>query len=204
MDDTQGQSALMSALVTEHFVLQTAASATVTEAAARTSLYVLALSSALVAIGVSSRSPELFVPFAAVVLAGAFLLGLFTVVRLVDTGLEYLQCLAGIARIRGYYRTLTPEAAQFFSAETGRWPEARSFPSLRFGSTVASLTTAASMIAFINGIVAGAGIALVAGHVRAAAHVGFRLLLGVATAVAFIAVFLAYQRWRFDNARPRG
>jgi hypothetical protein len=78
----------MSALVTEHFVLQTAASATVTEAAARTSLYVFALSSALVAIGVSSRSPDVFMPFAAVVLAGVFLLGLFTVVRLVDTAMD--------------------------------------------------------------------------------------------------------------------
>jgi hypothetical protein len=204
MDDSQGQSAFMSALVTEHFVLQTAASATVTESAARTSLYVLALSSALVAIGVSSRSPELFVPFAAVVLAGVFLLGLFTVVRLVDTGLEYLQCLAGIARIRAYYRTLTPEAAQFFSVETGRWPEARSFAPLRFGSAVASLTTAASMIAYINGIVAGAGIVLVAGHLRAGPHVGIPLLLGVATAVFFIAIVLVYQRWRFNNARPRG
>ncbi len=83
MEDTQRQSALMSALVTEHFVLQTAASAPVTEAAARTSLYVFALSSALVAMGFTSRSLELFVPFAAVVLAGVFLLGLFTIVRLV-------------------------------------------------------------------------------------------------------------------------
>ncbi len=56
----------------------------------------------------------------------------------------------------------------------------------------------------INGIVAGAGVALVADHLRAGPHVGFPLLLGVATAVVFIAGFFAYQRWRYDNARPRG
>jgi len=44
MDDTERQTAFMSALVTEQFVLQTAASATVNEAGARTSLYVLSLS----------------------------------------------------------------------------------------------------------------------------------------------------------------
>jgi hypothetical protein len=60
------------------------------------------------------------------------------------------------------------------------------------------------MIAFINGIVAGAGVALIAGHQRAGPHVGFPLLLGIATAVVFIAGFFAYQRWRYDNARPRG
>ena len=94
MDDSQGHSALMSALVTEHFVLQTAASATVTESAARTSLYVLALSSALVAIGVSSRSPELFVPFAAVVLAG-------TAVFFIAIFLAYQWCQFDNARPRG-------------------------------------------------------------------------------------------------------
>jgi len=54
VDDTpspERQAAFMSALVTEHFVLQTAASATVTEAASRTSLYVFSLSSSLVAMG---------------------------------------------------------------------------------------------------------------------------------------------------------
>ena len=51
------QTAFMSALVTEHFVLQTAASATVTEAASRTSLYVFSLSSSLVAMGFVSQFP---------------------------------------------------------------------------------------------------------------------------------------------------
>jgi hypothetical protein len=70
-------------------------------------------------------------------------LGLFTIVRLVDTGIENQEFLKGIARIRGYYRTLTPEAAEYFSAESGRWPEARSVPPLWSGALVALLTTAA-------------------------------------------------------------
>jgi hypothetical protein len=81
----------MSALVTEHFVLQSAASNTVSEAGARASLYMIALSSSLVALGFASQSPRALVPFAAAVLPAVFLLGLFTVVRLVDTGVENLQ-----------------------------------------------------------------------------------------------------------------
>jgi hypothetical protein len=49
---------VMSALVTEHFVLQSAASTTISEASARASLYVFSLSSALVAIAVDRDSPR--------------------------------------------------------------------------------------------------------------------------------------------------
>ncbi len=201
MDDKERQSAFMSALVTEHFVLQTAASATVTEAASRSSLYVFSLSSSLVAMGFASRSREAFLPFAVTVLSGVFFLGLFTIMRLVDTMLEYQRCLAGIARIRGYYRTLTPEAAVYFSAETGRWPEAQSTPPLWFGPVIGFLTTAASIVSLLNSIVAGAGVALVVGYARAGEQTGLALLPGVATAVVLMVGFLAYQRWRYSISK---
>jgi hypothetical protein len=195
-DDKERQAAFMTALTTEHFVLQTAASATVSEAAARSSLYVLSLSSSLVAMGFASRSPEVFLAFAAAILPAMFLLGLFTIVRLIDTGIENQQFLTGIARIRGYYRTLTPEAAMYFSAENGRWPEAPA-PPQRFGSVVAFITTAASMIAFINSIVAGAGVTLLVSHVRN--QTVLALGLGVATTLMLMIAFLAFQRWRYSQ-----
>jgi hypothetical protein len=119
---SERQAAFMSALVTEHSVLQTAASATVSEAASRTSLYVFSLSSSLVAMGFVSQFPETFRLFAAAILPALFVLGLFTILRLVDTGIEYQHLLRGIARIRAYYRTLTPEAAAYFplTADAGR------------------------------------------------------------------------------------
>jgi hypothetical protein len=147
--------------------------------------------------GFASRSREVFLPFAVTVLSGVFLLGIFTIIRLVDTMLEYQRCLAGIARIRGYYRTLTPEAAVYFSAETGRWPEAQSTPPLWFGPIVRFLTTAASIISLLNSIVAGAGVALVVGYARAGEQTSFTLLPGVATAVVLMVGFLAYQKWRY-------
>ena len=124
-----------------------------------------------------------------------FVLGLFTTVRLVDAGIENQHCLRGIARIRGYYRTLTPDAAIYFSAESGRWPEAPNSPSVWSGSLVAFLTTAASMIAFINGIVAGAGVTLLAANLLGGNQLGLAIGLGVGVSVALMAAFLAYQ-WR--------
>jgi len=192
------QATLMSALVTEHSVLQAAASATVSEAASRTSLYVFSLSSSLVAMGFVSQSPETFRLFAAAILPALFVLGLFTIVRLVDTGIENQHLLRGIARIRAYYRTLTPEAAAYFSADGGRWPEAHAVP--LFSSGVAFLTTAASMIAFINSIVAGTGVTLLANNLFGGAQIRLAVGVGVAATVALMVLFLAYQRWRYRSA----
>src|SRR5438105_11879380 len=174
---SERQTAFMSALVTEHFVLQTAASATVTEAASRTSLYVFSLSSSLVAMGFVSQFPETFRLFAAAILPSLFVLGLFTTVRLVDTGIENQQFLRGIARIRGYYRKLTPEAAVYFSADSGRWPETHAVPPLWSGALVAFLTTAASMIAFINSIVTATGVTLLANSLFGGNQIGLAVSL---------------------------
>jgi hypothetical protein len=204
MGTEEQRSALMTALSTEHFVLQTAASSTISESAARSSLYVFSLSSSLVAMGFTAQSREIFVPFAATVLPALFLLGVFTVIRLVDTALENMQYLSGIARIRSYYRTLGSEAAAQFAAETGRWPEAKA-PSLRLGPFLAILGTTATMIAFINNVVAGVGIALLAGALFGDEHHWLALSSGIASAVLLSLAFLAYQRWRFrvfDNASP--
>ena len=159
MDEQSERTALLSALTTEHFVLQTANNSTYSEASARSTLYVMALSSSLVAMGFVAGSTDLLVPFAAISLPAVFLLGIFTVVRLVESALESMQCLTGIARIRGYYRTLGPEAARHFAPKYGRWPEVEP-PALRFGPALAFFGTTASMIAVINNVVAGVGMAL--------------------------------------------
>ena len=196
MDEQQRHSAFMSALTTEHFVLQAEASSTIAEAGARSSLYVLSLSSSLVAVGFASQSRAVFMPFIATVLPAVFVLGIFTIFRLVDITVENMRCLAGIAHIRGYYRTLTPEAAMHFSAERGRWPEVHSAPELRLGTTMAFLTTSASVIAFINSFVAGAGVALLLRESFGSTIVA-ALLAGIAIATLTMLGFFGYERWRF-------
>src|SRR5205823_7706473 len=194
MDEKDRQSAFLSALTTEHFVLQTAANGTISEAGNRSALYVFSLSSSLVAMGFASRSRDVFVPFVAAVLPCLFLLGMFTVVRLVDITLEYQHCLRGIARIRGYYRALMPEAGVYFAPETGRWPEAPT-PSLQSGRFIAFLGTSASMLALINSMVAGAGITMLADNLLGGERTTLALVFGVASVMVLMAAFLVYQRW---------
>ena len=52
----------------------------------------------------------------AAVLPALFILGIFTFIRLVQTSIEAAVLSLQIQRIRGYYRTLVPEAQQFFDA----------------------------------------------------------------------------------------
>ncbi len=198
----ESQAAFMSALTTEHFVVQSSMSATNTESAQRASLYVFSLSSALVAMGFTARSPEFFVPFVATVLPSLFLLGVFTSVRLIDANLEMMHLLMYVARIREYYRTLTPDAEELFSPETGRWPEDRGTPALRLGVFIGYITTNASMIALINSIVAGAGVALLAGRVFAAGK-ATAVWIGILAALVLMTLFLVFQRWRYKSTLPR-
>ena len=72
MDEQSGRTALLSALTAEHFVLQTANNSTYSEASARRTLYVMALSSSLVAIS-EAAAPAMLVSakLAGVVTPGA-------------------------------------------------------------------------------------------------------------------------------------
>ena len=197
MNDTKRDAALHSAMTTEHFVLQGAASATSADAASRSSLYMLALSSSLVALGFISGSPGVFLPFAVVVLPVIFVFGLLTTIRLIDITLENQQHLSNIARVRAYYRTLGPAAEAYFSKHTGRWPESAYNPSGRLGSLMASLSTTATMIALINNVVGAAGVALLTRRLVGENHAGLAWIAGAATFVLLTIAFVVFENWRF-------
>ncbi len=201
MDQQEPPAAFMSALTTEHFVLQTAISANTSEVGTRASLYLFSLSSSLVALGFASRSAELFTPFVAIVLPAVFILGVFTAARLVDSNLEGIQFLTDIARIRGYYRTLSPEAAAQFSPESGRWPENPAWPALQLGPFVGFITTTASMVAFIDSVVGAVGVALLARRLLGEEPGVHPWLIGAGAGLLLMVAFLLYQKWRFDSVK---
>jgi hypothetical protein len=196
MDDDARRSAFLTALTTEHFVLQTAANATYADAAARSSLYVFSLSSSLIAMGFISQSPDLMPVFVAIVLPALFVIGTLTFVRLVDSALENNQYLIGIARIRRHYRSLSPDAETLFASRRGRWPEGPE-PSLALGTFIAFLGTTATMIAFINSVVAGVGVAVLVDSLVGREMSVLSAAIGVVAIAILIALFLAFQRWRF-------
>lgn len=201
MNDTDRDAALLSAVTTEHFVLQSAAGATSADAASRSSLYMLALSSSLVAIGFTSRSPGVFLAFATVVLPVIFVVGLLTTIRLIEITLENQQHLSNIARVRAFYRTLSPSAETYFSRDTGRWPESAYNPSARLGSLMASLSTTATMIALINNVVGAAAIVLLIRFYLGAGHAVLTWVAGSVTFVGLCIAFLVFENWRFREAQ---
>jgi hypothetical protein len=194
MDDDAKQQALLSALVTEHFVLQSARGVATSEAGSRASLYLTSLSGALIALGFIAQVGERFDTFAAAVLPAIFLLGEFTYVRLLENSIEDVLFQRRIQRIHRYYLGLHPDAAQFFG-EVLR--DTRSSPVL-YRSSMQLLLTAASMIAAINSIVGGAGVALA---VRALDLVGegVAAAVGVLVAVALFGLHFQYERRRFGQ-----
>jgi len=115
MDEPARQQAVVTALVTEHFVQAGARAATITESNGRAAIYLSAVSSGLVAFGFLAQGAGRLDPFVAAVLPALFILGIFTFVRLVQTSIQAAVLSLQIQRIRGCHRTLVPEAQQFFS-----------------------------------------------------------------------------------------
>ena len=196
MEQQAREQAFVTALVTEHFALQSARSATIGEANGRAAIYLSAVSSALVAFGFLAQVVTRLDPFVAAVLPAVFLLGEFTFAALLRNTLENLVLLRQMQRIRGYYRTLVPEADQFFgqAAEEERFSAAMATVGLR-ARPAGMLFTGASVIATINSIVGGIGAALLAAKVASLAR-GAALAVGIATAVVLFGLHLLYQQQR--------
>jgi hypothetical protein len=107
----------LSALTTEQFNLQTARMGTIAEANGRSALYLGTLSSAVIALAFVGQANELgdaFYLFALLLLPPAFLLGVFSYLRLVQTSIEDMVYAVGSFRIRQYFLDLDPAAVPFF------------------------------------------------------------------------------------------
>jgi hypothetical protein len=70
------------------------------------------------------------------------------------------------------------------------------------GEFVGLITTTASMIAFINSIVAGVGVALLAGGLFREQRTLLASLIGAGVALLLMGGFYVYQKWRYDSV-PR-
>ncbi|MEP7190876.1 MAG: hypothetical protein ABI901_16930 [Roseiflexaceae bacterium] len=112
---------ILQILITEHNNLQAARSATVFEANGRTTLFLGAVSSSLVAlafIGQMSEMGQAFYLFALILLPSLIFLGLVTFVRVNQTGIEDMIAARSINRIRHYYTEVAPLAKTYFIMST--------------------------------------------------------------------------------------
>ena len=176
--------------------MQSVINASVNEQQARASMFLLAASGALVAIGLMAQTTH-FLLFTGVVIAAVYVIGLLTFMRLVDVAMESMQSEVTIAKIRRYYRTLGAPADELFEVPLGRWPEGKMDSGHVLGQVLGLLTTAGSMIGCVTGFIGGAGVALLSYHL-VATNVSVAVLAGAIFAVAQVAVAYAYQTWRIN------
>jgi hypothetical protein len=190
MADEKAPPEFMSALVTEHFVLQSTASSTISESGSRVSIYLSALSSGLVAIGFASSSPHALAALAFTVLPTVFILGWFTVVRLIDTSVANIISQRRMERIRAYYASLAALAPPYFEADDS----VAGNHGVRYGRW-SFLFTMASMVIVVNSVLGGATLALV---FALAIKTGLVVatVLGVIGGIALLVVSLRYEHRR--------
>jgi hypothetical protein len=207
MADPPDPGRLLTALTTEHFTLQGARSATTGESAARSSLFLGSVSSALVALGflasVSGGSSALFRTFALTVLPTLGVLGVTTFVRLVELGTEDMLYGRAINRIRSHYLELAGEEARLFMmrahddaigvlANMGLRPR-------RFQIYL----TNSFAIAVVTAVLAGSVLALAVGVVTGA-PLGADVAAGAVGAIAVLVLLVRFTRRAYGIAPHLG
>jgi hypothetical protein len=114
-------SEILQIMIAEHNNLQAIRSGTIYESAGRTTLYLGAVSSSLVAlafVGQMSEMGSAFIIFALILLPSLIFLGIVTFIRVYQTGTEDMVAARGINRIRHYYAEVAPDIERYFILST--------------------------------------------------------------------------------------
>jgi hypothetical protein len=149
-------------LTTEHFTLQGARSATISESTGRATMFLGAVSGALVALGLVATATHLgraFYAFALVLLPVLAFVGFVTFERTLQTGIEDHGYARRIARLRAYYFDQAPELLPYLLSVG---PDERLHVQGLFGSRMQRWRTIAGMIGVITAALCGSAAGLVA------------------------------------------
>ena len=183
-------------LTAEHWSLLAARSLVYTEAMSRASMFIAALSGAVVALALVAQATDFgsgFVAFALVLLPVVYFLGVVTIARLAQVNHENRLWVQGMNRIRNAYLQLAPELDRYFVAS--RYDDeagvlVTSLGAHRRLSRLQPFVAVPGVIAVIDSVVAGA----------AAGIAGLGLDLGVAGALTlggtfFLISILSFAFW---------
>jgi len=171
-------------VTTEHFTLQGARSATISESTGRASVFLQVVSGGLIALGLVATAARIgvaFYTFGLILLPTLAFVGLATFHRVLQSGIEDFGYARRIARLRGYYFDHAPEMAGYLPAI----PE--SLPAPGVGIALwQQFVTVAGMVAVITAVLIGS-----AGGLLAAVVSGHSLAVSVAVGVVVAAAALA-------------
>jgi hypothetical protein len=186
-------------VATEHFALQAARSATISESTGRASMFLLSVSGGLVALGLIATATGVGTPFfamALIVLPALAFIGVVTWARVLQSGVEDFGYARRIARLRAYYFDNAPELGAYLLS--GSESERLHVLGLRSGRRQ-QFVTIAGLVAAITSILTGSAFgvltAVISDHSLTAA-----LLAGGLVGGLLLAALMGYQ----DAARRRG
>ena len=192
-------------MTTEHFVLQTARSAGISETVGRAAIYLATVSSGLVAlafIGQLSRLGAAFYIFGLVLLPTLAFVGLTTFDRALHNAVEDVQLAARINRIRQFYFDAAPQVARYLPPPGAVSPWAIARQAGVSSPFWFQFLTIAGALAVVDSVLIGGtlGLAVQAGTGTLAASAS----AGVITGAAALAGHFARQRAIWRAARQSG
>jgi hypothetical protein len=184
---------------TEHFTLQSARAATIAESTGRASMFLVAVSGGLVALGLiatANRVGTAFYAFGLVLLPTLTFVGWVTFERALQSGIEDLGYARRIDLLRGYYFDEAPELTSYLMSVSG--PERLRELGLGEGRWQAFRTVAA-MVAVITAVLAGSGAGLLAA-VASDHSLTAALVAGGVVAPAALASMMRVQQSAWERA----
>jgi hypothetical protein len=191
--DTDPRPAAVTFLTTEHFVLQGARAATISESTGRASMFLSAVSGGLVALGLVATASEVgaaFYAFGLVLLPTLAFVGLVTFERVLQSGIEDFGYARRIALLRAYYFENAPELGPYLLSVP---PTERLHVQGLVGGRWQPLRSVAGMVGVITAVLTGSTVAvaviLISDHSLAAT-----LIAGAAVGVATEVALLRFQR----------
>jgi Ca2+/Na+ antiporter len=189
---------LVAILTTEHFTLQTARAATISETTARASLFLGTVSGALVALaflGQVSSAGGAFFAFGLVLFPALLFLGLATYDRVLQTSIEDVAYAQRINRIRRCYLDGAPELAAWLAPAAGEGAAAAIGAGGMRPGRWQMLVTIAGTIGVINSVIVGVLVALLVGLLTRDAT-ALAAAAGVAAFVLGVALHQRHQARR--------
>jgi hypothetical protein len=188
--DGEPRPAAVTFVTTEHFTLQGARSATITESSGRASVFLGAVSGGLIALGLvatAAKTGAAFYVFGIILLPTLAFVGLAAFHRVLQSGIEDLGYARRIGRLRDYYFDQAPELTGYLVNPAEQLPT----PGLGIGLWQ-QFVTVAGMVAVITSVLVGSAAGMVAavasGHSLVAA-----LVAGVLVAGAALTALMRYQ-----------
>lgn len=199
----QPPSAAVTFVTTEHFTLQGARSAAISAGIGRATIFLGLVSAGLVALGLvatATRIGTAFYAFALILLPTLSFVGFATCGRVLRYGIEELEYVERIARLRAYYFDHAPELTHYLASV----PPSRRLAIQGFGDggrriyrTIPEMITVVTAV--LIGSVAGLIATIAAGHSVVAGFVAG----GVVGAVALVAMVRRQYRGWAQGVRAR-